>query len=124
MQQITHESFIKGCKEISIWMVDKNFASIYGIPRGGQVVAVYLSHLSGVPVVEGPSYRTLIVDDIADTGYTLMPYDKGGYSIATLYYSKDSQVIPAKWVYKKGGQFIQFPWETNHSAKVDYVEAG
>ena len=124
MQQLNHESFIRGCKELSTWMADKNFASIYGIPRGGQVVAVYLSHLSGVPVVEEPSHRTLIVDDIADTGYTLMPYYKGGYSIATLYYCKDSQVIPAKWVYKKGGQFIQFPWETNHSAKVDYVEAG
>ena len=85
-------------------------------------MAVYLSHMTGVQTTENPIYQTLIVDDIADTGRTLKPYDEVGFSIATLYYSKDSMVEPTKWVYKKGGQFIQFPWETVQSAKVDYVK--
>lgn len=124
MQRLTHETFVRGCKEIANWMTEKDFTALYGIPRGGQVVAVYLSHMSGVPVTATVGRCTLVVDDIADTGKTLLPYDEAGFSIATLYYCKDSLVVPAKWVYKKGGQFIQFPWETVRSAKVDYGRPG
>lgn len=49
------------------------YNSIYGIPRGGQVVAVLLSHQLGLPIVDrtGINMHTLIVDDISDSGNTL-----------------------------------------------------
>jgi len=49
------------------------FNSIYGIPRGGQVVAVLLSHKIDLPIVDrtGINAKTLMVDDISDTGNTL-----------------------------------------------------
>lgn len=57
---------------------------IYGVPRGGIPVAMELSHLTGIPLIEdiniqGISCRDiLIVDDIIDTGTTrnkFMEYD-------------------------------------------------
>src|SRR3990167_1516754 len=49
------------------------FNSIYGVPRGGLVVAVMLSHRLNLPIVEakGINKNTLIVDDICDKGLTL-----------------------------------------------------
>ena len=56
----------------------KPFRGIYGIPRGGLIPAVYLSHRLNIPLVRtldavlsdshGPY---LIVEDVVDTGKTL-----------------------------------------------------
>ena len=53
--------------------------SIYGIARGGLVLAVLLSHRLQLPIVEkdGINLRTLIVDDISDSGETLLEFEKG-----------------------------------------------
>ena len=49
---ITWEQFDYGCREIAEWARDRNYDDIYGIPRGGLVVAVRLSHLLGIPYTE------------------------------------------------------------------------
>jgi len=90
----------------------KKIRNIYGIPRGGLVPAVYLSHLLGLPIVIEPTGKeTLVVDDICDTGKTLGAYQHFGYTTATLYYHKQSPVEPNIWIYEKKDQWIQFPWE-------------
>lgn len=105
-----------GCKTIAEQVKLKyndQFDNIYGVPRGGLVIAVYLSHLLDLPVVDSiRDGRTLIVDDIADTGKTLVELDKFKYSkIATLYYHEQSMIYPDIWVYLKTDKWIQFPWE-------------
>ncbi|KKL78981.1 hypothetical protein LCGC14_2019360, partial [marine sediment metagenome] len=48
--------------------------SIYGIPRGGQYVALMLSELYDIPLTNKIDKNTLVVDDIADSGKTLTEY--------------------------------------------------
>jgi len=59
-------------------IVEEEVDLIYGIPRGGVVPAIMLSHLTGIPVIISQSpppmsskTKILIIDDILDTGRTL-----------------------------------------------------
>lgn len=89
----------------------KKFDGVFGIPRGGLVLAVCLSHRLGAPLLASvASANTLVVDDIADTGVTLKPC-YGNNFIATIYYRRQSIVIPDIWLHEKTDKWIVFPWE-------------
>src|SRR3989338_8218035 len=84
---------------------------VWGPPRGGLPLAVMLSHALNFPFLHRPhSKKTLIVDDIADTGKTLKRYS-GKNFIATIYYHSQSLFIPDIWMRRKGRKWIIFPWE-------------
>ena len=119
MDEVEHEKFAFACEKIAHRIKKMNIKNIYGIPRGGSVVAVYLSHLSELPIIEEPMFKdeTLIVDDISDTGKTLNAYKHFGYKIATIYYHKQSIVEPDIWIYEKKDDWVLFPWETIESTK-------
>ena len=51
-----------------------NIDSIYGIPRGGLIPAVLLSHKLGLPLVQKPKSNSLVVDDISDSGNTFIDF--------------------------------------------------
>ena len=121
MEELTYDAFVQGCKELAKRVEYFPVDNMYGIPRGGTVVAVYLSHLTSFPVVEKDKIneKTLIVDDIVDSGKTMARYEELGYYIATLYYHKECGVVPDVWVFEKT-EFVKFPWETESSAKIDY----
>ena len=101
--------------------IDK-FQNIYGVPRGGLIVAIALCHKTGLPFVTHPGTKqeTLIVDDICDRGYTLDKLRK--YRCATIYYRKNDLFEPDYWIIDAEDKFIVFPWETKASAKMDYLE--
>ena len=62
---------------------DLEIENIYGLPRGGLIPAVMLSHQLGIPMAKGDiGPNTLIVDDICDSGETL---DKFVRKYQTLY---------------------------------------
>lgn len=53
------------------------YESVYGIPRGGQYPAVELAKELGLPCVTNPdevTSKTLIVDDLVDSGKTMTTY--------------------------------------------------
>lgn len=86
--------------------------SIFGIPRGGIVPARRLSELLSIPCVTEReiSVRTLIVDDIVDTGRTLRSYlDRypRNHTVA-FWYDLTSTVRPTFFARLK---WIVFPWE-------------
>jgi len=98
--------------------------NIYGIPRGGLVIAVILSHKLEVPVITDIrkiGRNTLLVDDIADTGKTLKKVlkVKKPFAIATLWYHPQSVIIPDYYIQTKDKDWIVFPWETITSSKYD-----
>lgn len=97
---------------------------IYGIPRGGLVVAVKLSHLLNIPLITDffeIDDLTLIVDDLTDSGeelYSVAKYEEGWAHIgftATLFHNGSSKVQPDFWVEWKPKGWVQFPWETEES---------
>ncbi len=89
----------------------KKFDGVWGPPRGGLPLAVILSHALDIPFLLRPrSKKTLVVDDIADTGKTLDRYAGKNY-IVTLFYHPKSTVVPNIWIRKKSKKWIVFPWE-------------
>ena len=90
------------------------FTNIYGIPRGGLVVAVALSHSLGLPVLTNRkcvTLGTLVVDDISDTGKALLPFALGGHAIATLHVVPTTRVQPTFFVQVRKLDWIKYPWE-------------
>lgn len=88
------------------------FDGVYGLPRGGLVLAVILSHKLDIPLLMAPSKNSLVVDDIADSGKTLLHYNEKGYFISTMFYHTDSCVKPSYYSFNKHkNTWIIFPWE-------------
>jgi hypoxanthine phosphoribosyltransferase len=89
------------------------FKSIYGIPRGGLIIAIRLSHLLDIPFTEFPEESTLICDDVVDTGKTLCEDDESGFKTASLYWNPEASFKPNFYIYDKPkNSWIVFPWES------------
>lgn len=77
-------------REISI--SGQKFDFVYGIPRGGMIPAVVLSHRLKIPMLQNPdavpsNSSILIVDEICDSGKTLHKI-----SNTNSFYAKDNNV--------------------------------
>jgi hypoxanthine phosphoribosyltransferase len=106
------------------------FSSIYGLPRGGLVPAVILSHKLNIPYqkddIDYGDGNILLVDDICDTGETLHPY--AGYPqiyTVTIHYKKSAMIQPSFW-WKEvtDNEWIVYPWEQANSKTIqDYKNA-
>jgi len=106
---------------------------IYGVPRGGLIVAILLSHKLNKPLILDPltakDKRILVVDDISDTGTTLIAlYDKinplqFGYRpiTVTIHYKPGSKFVPDIY-HEETNDWIVYPWETEETSKADYTE--
>jgi len=92
---------------------------VYGLPRGGLIFAVMISHRLHIPMLSAPCPDCLIVDDICDTGESLLHYikdssalDKPRWNIATMYYKENALGIkPDFYMFDKEDKWVVFPWE-------------
>jgi len=100
----------------------KEFSGIYGIPRGGLCLAVALSHKLNIELISEPIKNSLIVDDVYETGLTLMNFkDIEGAMFFVLF----SKIKPTWWntvFISKKSQWIVFPWENTLNSKSDREE--
>ena len=92
------------------------FDSIYGLPRGGLIPAIILSHIFDVKLIENKENikkKTLIVDDISDTGSTLIKLNKVYNPVVTVYSTPWTRYKPICYVADKldPESWITFPWE-------------
>tara|TARA_R110001606_G_scaffold358065_1_gene509563 strand:+ start:787 stop:1218 length:432 start_codon:yes stop_codon:yes gene_type:complete len=106
---------------------------IWGLPRGGLIPAVMVSHKLGIPMTKGTiTPDTLIIDDICDSGVTLANYyktyqDKFAFPFylktAVLHYKPHTSVFKPtlfanQW---SSNNWIIYPWERNDSNSIqDY----
>lgn len=106
--------------EIAEEMSKYDISGIYGPPRGGLIPAVMLSHRMQKPLLMAPTPNCLIVDDICDSGESLVHYikntsspNKPKYYIATLFKANGgSDIVPDKCCdYVDSETWIVFPWE-------------
>ena len=110
------------CKQIPFEL--PNIDSVHGIPRGGLIPAVLISHKLDLPYVNAVGPNTLVVDDIADTGVTL---DKGpGVYTAVLHYKPHTSCFKPS-IYSElheGDEWVIYPWETKDSDPIqDYLKS-
>jgi hypoxanthine phosphoribosyltransferase len=88
------------------------FNGIYGVPKGGIVLAVKLSYLTGLQLVTDPekiSDDVLVVDDCTKTGKTLSKYE--GNSRVVMFHNPDACFKPDFYFMKTRKQ-INFCWES------------
>jgi len=88
----------------------KNIKNVYGIPRGGQYVALMFSEMSNIPMTNEITEGTLIVDDVVDSGSTLVQYHGKGVALATLHYKPYSSIKPHFYV-EETRDWVVYPWE-------------
>ena len=118
----TWQQFDADCRKIAAWAKGKNFKNVYGIPRGGLPVAVKLSHLLDLPLTldtKDITPRTLVAEDIVDTGKTIERLFRScgeNIKVASLYVGPKTKTKPNFFVRKKKN-WVLFPWETASTSK-------
>ena len=123
-------------EELAERLKDKKLRYISGIPRGGLIPAIMLSHKLGVtyiPFDEAKKFGRhdlrfknediLLVDDICDSGVTMKDYAPR-FITATLCLRYISETIPEYYGEKiKDDRWLVFPWERNDSnTKQNYLD--
>lgn len=91
--------------------IPTNTSGVFGIGRGGLCLATMLSYYTKLPLLASPCENCVVIDDIADTGETLLHYKSKGYYIATMFYHEQSKVVPNFWYRIKENSWIEYPWE-------------
>ena len=110
---------------------------VVGIPRGGLILAVMISHRLGIKhmtidhleKLEEDGFdmikkRILIVDDISDSGQTLKRFKKAGYTTATLDVRNTTITVPDIFhVWLESTDWVVYPWERKDSKTIqDYLD--
>lgn len=89
---------------------------VYGPPRGGLIFATLLSYKMDIPLLLNASKGCVIIDDIADSGRTLLHFTENDtqfnkYYITTMYYHERSAVKPDYYMHLKKERWIVYPYE-------------
>ena len=118
---ITWDEFEQGAKDIARQvarhMHDNHirFTTIYGVPRGGLVLAVRLSYLLGIPLLHEPNKittTTLVVDDSTVTGKTLKNFcNKYNNKTAVFVHKPDTSIFTPDFICKTTTKTVNYSWE-------------
>lgn len=112
------ETYDEYVSELSQHILEGGYKSIYGIPRGGQLLALLISYKTNIPIYTSrpgeiiPS-STVIVDDILDSGETLKGYIEAGYDTFTIFRHIDCKYKPTTYLHDSN-LWIVFPYETEN----------
>ena len=118
---LTWDNYTSDVKKLTgkIIKSNKKYDFIFGIPRGGLILAGCLSHKLNLPILLDVNlleklsmdYLTniLVVDDIADSGKTIMKY-ANRFDTATIYRKFDCSLTPTYYV-NINKRWIIFPYE-------------
>ena len=109
-----------------------NLEFVAGIPRGGLIPAVMMSHAFGIKYISYSSAKmlpgdfrkkTLVVDDISDTGVTIAEADKLKFITATLCIRVGTKTVPYfSGEHINDDRWLVFPWEKLDSVPMqDYL---
>ena len=103
-----------------------NIEYILGMPRGGLIPAVMLSHKLNIPLFRPGmvlNNKVLIVDDICDSGSTLQKYNV--ITTATIHTKATASVQPTFYYEVVDKDWIVYPWERADSKTIqDYATKG
>ena len=99
------------------WLKEKiGKKKVYGIPKGGLIVA----GLAGLNIVETPEEAEIIVDDLIDSGETIKKYI-GKKEIYVLYVKPHSPYRDKINYFKEEEGWVEFWWEDKEKDQKDLV---
>lgn len=112
------------CRKLAACISRMQYTSIYGISRGGIYVAIRLTQLLNLPIVEkdGIHKTTLIVDDLVDSGRTRDRFPDNDF--ACLYNKPDTPLLQGTvYISDTIDGWIEFFWEreTNEQPAEDVI---
>jgi len=112
------------CKQIQerLFYTDDMCTSVHGLPRGGLIPAVMISHKLNIPYTDNPTAETLIVDDICDSGKTLEVW-RDDVTVVLHHKPHTSCMTPTMYAkIHEGDEWIIYPWEAKNSKTIqDYM---
>ncbi len=97
--------------------IDKDkYVGIYGIPRGGLILAVMLSHKLNLPILTHENFmnsKILIVDDVSDSGNTIREHAKLYKNDVVTIHCKSCSTLKPTYYYEDidENEWIVYPWE-------------
>ena len=105
---------------------------ITGVPRGGLIPAVLMSHKFNIPFIGLEAAKTLpgelkkkilVIDDIADSGNTLAQIERHNFQTATLARRYSATFTPSMVGQDvRDDHWLVFPWENIRSKFIqDYL---
>ncbi|MFH1193709.1 MAG: hypothetical protein V1661_01805 [bacterium] len=122
MKKYSWKMFDSDCEKIAERLKNANYKNIFGIPRGGLMVAIRLSYFLSIPLIletEKIEKETLVMDDICDSGKTILKLrDLLGFMPDFISIFNKGQPYPIYYC-RDTDEWVVFPWETEASSKYD-----
>lgn len=105
---------------------------VTGVPRGGLIPSVMLSHYmnkqyksysDAMELTTPERQKVLVIDDISDSGETLLTAEKFGFVTATLTVRHSTIFFPDYYIHNiEDERWLVFPWEREDSKTIqDYL---
>lgn len=118
LRAVTWNEFDVAVETIARRVDGLRFAGIYGPPRGGLVLGVALSHRLSLPLLPAPAAGMLWVDDIVDSGLTMMQTAQGAKKCCCFLSRREEPELISVEVLNND-DWIVFPWESLAHAVAD-----
>ncbi len=86
----------------------QRFDDVYGVPTGGSVIAVLVAPQLGLPLASVVGPRTLVIDDIADSGRTLAQFPANTTAVL---HARPGMVAPPTVCVEETADWLVYPYE-------------
>jgi hypoxanthine phosphoribosyltransferase len=119
LRHLSWQQFDAAVEQIVALGPPADCSGVYGIPRGGLVLAVALSHRLELPLLAAPQPRCLVVDEVAETGRSLEPFRRIEGVRLVVWISK---IEPRGWLALEttsASDWLVFPWEDPRRAAAE-----
>lgn len=129
MQRVTYEELEGYCEQLA-WIIQSHiietgeefYDSIYAVPRGGVPIAILMNRKLQLLLLENEAditEKTLIVDDICDSGRTLAKFPNN--DSATIFKKSDASLHTPRWCLYDTNDWIEFPYEQTERDEEDNI---
>jgi xanthine phosphoribosyltransferase len=122
MRTLSWHDFDQAVAAIADRIRGQSFSGIHGIPRGGLVLAVSLSHRLELPLLNTAEPGCLLVDDVYESGRTLEPYRELEACTTLVWISKQEPLWWQAVEVTASSEWIVFPWENATVAAADEAD--
>lgn len=112
--------FFEDVEALAHKVCDRGYCFIYGIPKGGIPLAVALAQRLNLSITDNPDSRTLVVDDVVDSGRTRARFQQFDFASIHVKESTPLEFYPTFYV-KRENRWIDYFWEEKESSVQDHI---
>lgn len=133
-RDLTWEWVEEQVEKAGMWLnCQEPVSFVTGLPRGGLIPAILISHKYNIKYINIQDakllplrlrHKTLVVDDICDTGITFAEIKDYEFLTLALAFRHNSKYVPDKYCELiEDARWLIFPWENKESDSIqDYLK--